>query len=227
MKIELLLIFAIFSALAVANVPAPNEAETLGAILPDVELEDDIGRTFRIRDLHGAPLIISPVFTSCLHTCTPLTRSLLKTVLALQAKKINFRVLTLSFDPDETTESLRQLRQNVGLPSEWLLARGTKEQVHKLLESIDFKTLRLEEGGFAHPNLIAVVRADGSLSSYVYGVDFPIFEVEKALVAASRPVGMSRTTLRFLSLFLAVSYSIFIFLLVRYRRKTKKQSLRL
>ena len=163
------------------NVFPPDEALTLGRNLPETALTTDGGRQIQLSALTGKPLIISPVFTSCRHTCTPITRSLSKATQSLKAKGMDFRVLTLSFDPEDRVDNLRALRDSLNLPPEWTLAIADDVNRAQILKALDFHTLRLEEGGFAHPNLVAVVDRNLKIVQYVYGVDFKPEQIERAL----------------------------------------------
>ncbi len=206
---------------ATTTILPPNEGRTLGKPLPDVVLTDDAGRALRLDQFAGKPLIISPIFTSCLHTCTPITRSLLKATEQLRKEGLEFRVLSVSFDPDETQAGLARLRKKVGLPESWSVALGDSIQMGTLLEALDFKTMRMEEGGYAHPNLVAVVDPQSRLSSYVYGVDVSAPQLS---LAVRESVGAAPWWYRFryalfLAIFLATVVSIGSFVYLLRRRK--------
>jgi len=173
--------------LAADALKMPDESKTLGRGLPDIQLTDDSHKPVRLQDLLGKPVIVSPVFATCPHTCTPITRSLLKATNALRAKGYDFRVLTFSFDPNETQENLSALRKKNGLPADWIVARGSAKQTQHLLNAIDFQPVSTPDGGFDHPNLVVVTNAQSEIVKYVYGVELFPDEIELALIEAAKP----------------------------------------
>lgn len=186
---QLLIALGICVALSVfaATPPAmPDETKTHGNTLPFISLTRDNGSVFSLDDLKGKPLILNPVFVSCPHTCSPITSSLLKATETLKKKGYDFHVLTFSFDPADSPESIRVIRDRIGLPAEWEVAWGAPDEIAKLLTALDFQVEPSKEAGFLHPNLVAVANADLKLEKYVFGVQLHADELELALIEAVR-----------------------------------------
>ncbi len=159
--------------------------KTVGAPLPLVDLQTDTGKTLSLVSLKGKPLILSPIFATCPHTCTPITRGLLKATDALKKKGFEFNVLSLSFDPSDGPATLSALRKKVGLPADWQMAYGKPETVKAVLDTLDFQVARMDDGGFSHPNLVVVLTPELRVAKHVYGTDFHADELELALEEAS------------------------------------------
>lgn len=167
------------------EVPSPpDEAETIGRVAPDVELIDEGGETFRLRQLEGHPVIISPIFTSCPHTCAMITSSLRDALAGIDGLGESYHVLTLSFDEADTPRTLREFRERHELPPAWRTAIAEPETLSSLLSALDFRYVALDGGGFAHPNLVAVIDANRVVSGYVHGVHYETEDVRRVLASA-------------------------------------------
>jgi hypothetical protein len=105
----------------------------------------------RPQELPGgsAPTLLVPLFTRCGGTC-PLTALSLKQAIA--GAQPPFRVVLLSFDGDDTAEDLRDFRERMELPAEWLLVRAAgASEPRAFLDQLDFHFMKTESG-FDHPN---------------------------------------------------------------------------
>jgi protein SCO1/2 len=168
-------------------VPPPDERITLGTTAPDAWFLDEQGDTLSLYDLAHTPLILSPVFTTCPHACPAITASLMDALDGLGGCGETFNVLTLSFDPNDSPEDLRAYRQRTGMPDEWRLATGVPDQVLPVMAAIDFRFEPVAELGFAHPNVVAFLSPEMTVSGYVHGLMYTQDEVKAALrVAAGR-----------------------------------------
>jgi protein SCO1/2 len=162
----------------------PNQDKTLGIQLPDVRLLNDDGTPFRLSELKGKPLLISPVFATCKMTCGPMTHNL-KSALPVDWKLgSDYNILTLTFDPADDFEVMRALREQHSLPKEWKLAVGDTEEIRKLLEALDFRYMTMDQDGFSHSNFIAAVDKDQRIRYYLLGTDRNPAEITRALEAA-------------------------------------------
>ena len=168
-----------------APVLPPDEHRTLGTRVPDVWFIDEHGDTLALRALSGAPIIVSPVFTTCPHVCPAITGGLISALGGVGGLGRTFHVLTLSFDPTDTPAALRAYREKTRMPPEWLLAGGPAEQVQPFLDALDFRTVALPEGGFLHPNVIAFLSPELEIRHYLHGVFFETEEVKAGLRIAA------------------------------------------
>ena len=189
MKLHIQLTFQILLLLAWASVSfaqesmRPDETKTLGQPALDVEFIDENGETFRLSDLSGKPVIVSPIFTSCPHTCGMITSSLRDAVAPIGPPGGKYQILSVSFDPADTPETLKQYRIDQDLPANWKLAVGKGNSVEEFLAALDFK-YQAEGASFAHANLVAVLTPDQKISEYVYNIMFEEQEIRTALQTA-------------------------------------------
>lgn len=166
--------------------PRPDEAKTVGTQMPDIALVADDSTTYRLSSLWGKPVIVSPIFVTCPHTCTMITESLRDALAKIGEPGVGYEVLTVSFDPADDAAALRAYRERWGLPQGWRLATASADDVDALLGALDFRVTPMEGGGFAHPNLIAILSPDLTVSGYVYGVAYDAVEVRAALEYSAR-----------------------------------------
>ncbi len=170
----------------------------------DVPLVDHEGKVVRLRDHLGKrPVILALVYYRCPVLCSVLLQGL---VAAL--KQVDWQVgreydvLTVSVDPNETTELAAEKRrgflQALGRPEEerkahgaWPFFTGAVEAVDVLAESVGFRFKYIaRERQFAHVAALFFLAPDGTITRYLYGVQFDPKEVKLGLFeAASGRVG--------------------------------------
>jgi protein SCO1/2 len=172
---------SLIAASATAQVTSrPDEAKTIGTHMPDVALISDDSTTYRLSSLWGKPVVVSPIFTRCPHTCSMITESLRDALAEIGEPGVGYEVLTVSFDPADDAAALRAYRERLGLPQGWKLATASAEDLDALLGALDFRVEAMD-GGFAHPNLVAVLSPDLTVSGYVHGIMYDAKEVRAAL----------------------------------------------
>ncbi len=162
----------------------PDISKTHGRLLPNVALVGEDSTVFHLADLLGKPLIVSPIFTSCPHTCSFITASLRDALAEIGEPGIGYNVLTVSFDPADGPAQLRHYRERLELPAGWRLAVTGPADLTALLDAIDFHYLSMEGGGFAHANVIAIIDPEMKVSGYMHGVTYDPGELRKELERA-------------------------------------------
>jgi len=160
----------------------PNESKTLGTILPDVLLSDSEGNIFKLHALKGKPLILSLIYTHCASACPLITKSLKETVTFFGEPGKDFNILSLTFDPQDTLDDLREFKERYGLPKGWkVVLVKNRSDLFKLLDAIDFRFATLPGRDFIHPNLIVFIDKKMVIKDYMYGVSFDRLEFMNAL----------------------------------------------
>ena len=147
----------------------------IGNQLGDYTFLDRSGRTVRLADYRGKPLVISMIYTHCPFVCATTTRSLS----ALKASQDalgadNFGVLTVGFDTEnDTPEAMDDFakRMGVNLPK-WEFVSSDAETIEKLSQDLGFVYVPTEEGGFNHITQTTFVDAQGKVYRQVYGEEF-------------------------------------------------------
>ena len=153
---------------------AINQA-VLGKPLGDYTLVGADGRTVRLADFRGKPLVISLVYTSCYHICPMTTQHLAKVVRTARAALGNdsFSVLTIGFDtPNDTPAAMRQFAvdQGVDLPH-WRFLSADAATMAGLTKDLGFIAYSAPHG-FDHLIVASVIDPQGRVYRQVYGMNF-------------------------------------------------------
>jgi len=175
----------------------PEERSSLGKRVPDVRLIDADGRSLSLMDItEGKPLVLSLIYTRCTTACLLITDGLIDVVDKVGGLGEKYNVLTLSFDPADTTERLKGYRDRYGLVRKgWFVAGGDRGEVERLLKAIDFQyILDKATGEFIHPNLLVILTPDGRVSRYIYGVSYRERDLRLSLINAKKGISSLSVT---------------------------------
>ena len=163
-------------------VQPPKESKA-GDPMIDVELVDQDGKAFHLKDYRGHPLALTFIYTRCPlpEFCPRIMKSVQELEAAIESDKAlraQARLLSISFDVEfDRPEVLRAFGsafvtdRGQGPFARWRLATGTKEAIDRLgrfLGLVFFK----EDGQFAHSMVTVVVGADGKIVREFSGSDW-------------------------------------------------------
>lgn len=166
--------------------------EQLGAVVPlDAEFTDEEGRPVRLGDLVDRPTILAPVYYRCSQVCNLLQAGLADVLPQLNVDREKIRVLSVSFDPDETpalAQGSRRIYQGVmrgAFPAgQWSFLTGDQHNIHQLMEAIGYHYVR-DGREFIHPVAIVVLSPEGKIVRYLNGTRFLPMDLSLALLEAS------------------------------------------
>ena len=171
--------------------------EQLDAALPlDVRLRDETGAAVRLGDYFDGrrPVLLSLVYYECPMLCTLVLDGMVRTLGELEwTPGRNFRVLTVSIDPDETPELARQKKASYlaaygrsEAAGDWSFLTGGPAEIARLADAVGFRYRYLEDSGeFAHPAALFVLTPEGRISRYLFGVQHDAETVRLSLVEAA------------------------------------------
>jgi len=174
-----------------------NVDEHLGDRIPlDLSFINDQGESKKLAEYFstGKPVILVMAYYNCPMLCTLVLNGLSK---GIQNTDLNpgqdYQILTVSIDPDETVQLARaKKRAQIGeinktnLDSAWHFFIGEDSSIKKLADAIGFKYYFVEEREeFAHPAVIVILTPDGTISRYLYGIEFPEINMRLGLMEAS------------------------------------------
>jgi protein SCO1/2 len=178
--------------------------ERLGNKVPlDVALVDWNGAPFSFRSVFDGkkPVVLTLVYYDCPMLCglilSGLAKSMRESGLVLGK---DFEAVTVSFDPDEKpaqgAERRRGYLQSLGVPDTgraWPFLVGTAQASGTLAEAVGFHYAKDPASGeWAHMAAVFVLGPDGTVSRYLYGIEYPPKDLRLALVeAAGGKVGTS------------------------------------
>jgi protein SCO1/2 len=136
---------------------------------------DRSGRTVRLSDYRGKPLVVSMIFTHCPFVCATTTRSL-STLKASQEAfgEDSFGVLTVGFDTEnDTPEAMDDFAKRMGIDlSNWEFVSADPETIDKLSRDLGFTFFPTDEGGFDHITQTTFIDAQGKVYRQIYGEEF-------------------------------------------------------
>ena len=198
--------FVLIAFVALGSVHAELTDKELGAVefrqypgraLPlNLDLVNSEGAAVQLSDyFKGTPVVLVPGYFRCRMLCEGVSDGL---ILALQGSRLHmgsdYRVLFVSINPNESTDE-SQARKRTFLKRCGRRAvvdgcdflTGQPKAISALANTIGFHyRYDPQSGEFAHPAGIVIIRADGTISSYLFGVSFSAGELERALVGAAR-----------------------------------------
>ncbi len=155
------------------TLPNVGVDERLGARLPlDLSFTDQDGREVRLTHFFtGGPVILTLNYYSCPTLCPLIFRNLSNTISTIKglSPAKDFRIVTVSIDPDETPararakagETWRMLPAMAAPGERWPFLRGTAPEINRLTKTVGMRYVRLEKNNFAHPAVIIVLTPEG------------------------------------------------------------------
>jgi len=167
--------------------------QKLGGVIPlDAVFRDESGREVRLADYFGErPVVLSLVYYDCPMLCTLSLNGLARALKVLSfVPGQEFEVLTVSFDPSETPSLaaakkkayMAQYERKEGAQG-WHFLTGDAAAVESLTEAVGFRYVWDDATQqFAHPAGIVVITPEGTISHYLFGVEYSPKDMRLALV---------------------------------------------
>ena len=169
----------------------------LGEKIPlDLAFKDEEGRDVVLGDYFAErPVVLTLVYYECPMLCTISLNGLARALEVLSfVPGQEFEVLTVSFDANEGPE-LAAAKKRAYMASYdkreqgargWHFLTGEAEALDRLTRAAGFRYAWDEETRqFAHPAGILVAAPDGTISHYLFGVEYSPRDLRLALVASS------------------------------------------
>ncbi len=155
-------------------------------------LTDADGRTFRVGEVLGKPLILLLSYYGCDGTCPTMNAELAKALEGVKRFRLgqDYRVLTVSFDKRDTTSTAREfVDKSSGVPV--AMRDGWR---HAVLQGGDVEGFAGEVGfhffwsdaarAFLHPNVLVFLTPEGRVARYIYGTRMDGRTIELAIMDA-------------------------------------------
>ena len=170
--------------------------EKPGAAIPrDLPFTDASGKPVRLASFLGdGPVLLTLNYYTCPMLCPLTFRSLAATMEELKGFSLarDYRVLTVSIDPDEIPEIVRAKANEThalmpGLrepDARWPFLYGNAGSVRRLTESVGYRYTAVGRE-FAHPAVTIVLSPGGTVSRYLYGIGIDPRDLKLALIEAS------------------------------------------
>jgi protein SCO1/2 len=192
--LSVLLLFAAFAAQAFDEKLALKESQAaIGRAVGDYALRDSEGRTVRLSELRGKPLVVNFVYTGCFQVC-PATTQFLAGAIKEAERTLGpgaFRVATIGFNlPFDTPQAMKAFARKNGVASpNWLFLTPDAETLPALISDFGFR-YEATSAGFDHLLQVSIVDQGGRIYRQVYGDSFeaPLFVGPLLQLAQNAPV---------------------------------------
>lgn len=170
----------------------------LNAEVPgDLEFRDELGNAVKLGDYfgRGRPVILNLGYYQCPMLCSELLEGLVGSMKALTFQLgQDFDVVTLSFDPRETTEMAAAKKRDImkrygraNAASGWHFLTGRADQIKILTDAVGFQyQFDPKTGQYAHATAIVLLTPDRHIAEYFYGVEFSPRDLRLGLVQAGQ-----------------------------------------
>jgi protein SCO1/2 len=181
--------------------PALRDAdvvEKLGSQVPsDLRFTDQEGRPVRSGELFGhvRPVVLTLVYFRCPMLCSLVMNGVVKGLHGSGWKLgRDYDAVTVSFDPHDTTKDAAEQRRAhllaLGVRDdgrEWPFLVGSQEMIRPLADAVGFRfNYDPAIKQFAHTAAIFVLTPEGTVSRYLYGIQFEPKDLRLALAEAGR-----------------------------------------
>jgi protein SCO1/2 len=133
-------------------------------------------------------------YSDCPVLCNVQLNALVETLNSLSLRiGRDFQILTVSIDPKESSERIRQtkakyveiLDQQPGAATGWHFCTARESAIKRLADAVGFRyTYDAKTGEYYHPAMLAFVSPDGVISRYSLDVAFPPDQTKLALIDA-------------------------------------------
>lgn len=158
----------------------------------DAVLVNENDSIVQLRDIIDRPTVLSFVYYRCPGICTPLMDGIADVIGKADLKLgEEYQVVTISFDPRETTELAVRKKKNyinqlskVNAADGWLFFTGDSANIKKLTESAGFNYKSIGND-FIHAAALIILSPNGKITRYLNGTYFLPFEFKLAVLEAS------------------------------------------
>lgn len=170
--------------------------ERRGAFLdPHLTFTDHTGKAVTIGDFldDERPVLLTLNYYRCRVVCSVQLNGLADALAELDwtAGDENFRIVTVSIDPEETPADAKRKRDTIlsavgrGDDIDWQFLTGDALSIKALAAQLGIGyAYDAEQDQFAHPAVAMFVTPSGKLSQYLYGLTFASRDVKLALLEA-------------------------------------------
>ena len=162
----------------------------------DLRFRDETGRNVALGEFFGRkPVVLAFVYYRCPMLCDQVQMGVAGTLRMLSFNPgREYEVVFISFDPHDTPQTAAEKKNAVlarfhrpETVSGWHFLTGSEASIAAVTEAANFR-FRFDEKSnlFAHASGVMILTADGRISRYFYGVEYPGRDMRLGLVDASQ-----------------------------------------
>lgn len=163
----------------------------------DLAFTDENGQPVLLKQYFGQkPVILALVYYQCPMLCSQVLNGLSGALNGIVRFNVgrDFNVVTVSFDPRDTTQSAAETRQRYlkryrrqGAAEGWHFLTGKQDQITALANAVGFRYAwdpQIQQ--FAHASAIMLLTPDGRVAQYYYGIEYAPRDIQYGLIEASQ-----------------------------------------
>jgi protein SCO1/2 len=167
-------VFAALLAGLVLSLAARAEVPGNSLYQLSIALEASDGRTMRLAELRGRPLLITMFYAQCTSVC-PLLTSRLQSVVdqLIPADRARLTVVMVTFDSDrDSPQALAEFKKEHHIDqTNWIVARASRQDVRLLSAALGVRYRELPDHTYNHSALISLADADGVVQARMSDVN--------------------------------------------------------
>ena len=190
--------------LAPGGRPASDMPEELAAVAVDEHLDAQVDLSLQFQDHTGKTVTLGDLVTGDIPTLLTLNYYTCETLCSLQLNAVldglkgldwvpgdQFRVVTVSIDPNEDAKLARSKREtyleSLGKGEvEWHFLTGDQAAIASLADTVGFRYSYDEATGqYAHPAVVSFLSPEGRVARYIYGVVYGARDLKFALMESA------------------------------------------
>ena len=164
-------------------VPGVTVDEHVGDRLPDLPFVNEKGERVTLHQYLGTkkPIILTLNYYRCPMLCDLVLNGLGQAVAELELTPgEDYEIVTVSIDPAEMPKLAQMKKQSYikkidrpGLEQGWHFLTGEKHNLDALAETVGYGYAWVEsKKQYAHPAVITLIKPDGTIFRYLYGIQF-------------------------------------------------------
>ncbi len=180
-----------------------------GAVPLDTIFKDESGNMVRFGDFVDGkrPVVLVLAYQSCKTLCTFVQRAVLDATKAIDwSVGKQFDVVTVSIDPRDTP-AMALAKKNETLASYaregsgkgWHFLTGDAQNSQRIADSVGWRFHRDIDGEIAHPAAVMLLKPNGHVARYIYGIELAPTDLSVGLLDASE--GKNITTIERVKLY--------------------------
>ncbi len=175
----LILVFPLNAQRSVATAfGPPDEGRYANRSFPDVVAHSPQTPRLQLSEIwRDKPVLLTLVFTRCAGICSPFLMSLKSAVDAIGGAGSDYRVVVLSFDPQDTPADMAALARHIGVSHsrDWIFGTSNAAEIERIAQSTGFWfQWDAERGQFDHPAMLVGVREGRIARLLVGGTVLPV-----------------------------------------------------
>jgi protein SCO1/2 len=156
----------------------PDEEHYINRVLPDILLHSEQMPDLRLSEFwRDKPVLVTMVFARCAGICSPFLSSLKSAADSVGGLSRDYRVVVLSFDPQDTPTDMATLARHLGLQNDggWTFVISQPSEIRRVADAMGF-WFRWDEDRhqFDHPAMLVGVRRGRILRLLVGGTVSPL-----------------------------------------------------